>query len=76
MEHSTEYCPTFREIEKGLFIFLQQTYGEIMEEILENIESIIAKHQDKKRYQLKDKREVQIDTSFGPIIIKRKHSIV
>lgn len=27
MEHSIENCPTFKEIEKGLFIVLQQTFG-------------------------------------------------
>lgn len=44
-----------------------------MKEILEDIDSMIAKHRDKKRFQLKDKRDVQIDTLFGPIIIKRNY---
>jgi hypothetical protein len=73
MSHYTLNYPTLKELEKSLFHLLQVTFGEVMHKILTDLDAAIAEQRDKKRFQMKDKREVQIDTAFGPLLIKRNY---
>ena len=63
--------PSLKELELALFRCLQQTFKEVLENILRQIDDYLAEHRDKKRFELKEKREGKRDTSFGPIVFKR-----
>lgn len=65
--------PSLKELELALFRCLQQTFKEVLENILRQIDDYLAEHRDKKRFELKEKREGKIDTSFGPIVFKRNY---
>jgi Arc/MetJ family transcription regulator len=43
-----------------LFSTLQETYGDMLRQVLEYIDQELAKHRDKNRYCLKDKQTVLI----------------
>ncbi|MDQ0163976.1 ISLre2 family transposase [Aeribacillus alveayuensis] len=73
MRYFTEKFPSLKELEQGLFLLLQQTFGKVFKEILEEIDREIAESRDKKRFQMKDKREVQLDTAFGTVSFKRNY---
>ncbi|MDQ0163277.1 UPF0236 family transposase-like protein [Aeribacillus alveayuensis] len=62
---------TLKELEAELFSMLQKTYGEMFQQVLEWLDEEIAKQRDKKRYYLKDKRTVRIQTLFGEVEIRR-----
>ncbi len=65
--------PSLKELELALFRCLQQTFKEVLENILRQIDDYLAEHRDKKRFELKEKREGKGDTSFGPIVFKRNY---
>jgi dsDNA-specific endonuclease/ATPase MutS2 len=67
MRYFTEKWPSLKELEQGLLILLQQTFGKVLKEILEEIDQEIAESRDKQRFQMKDKHEVQLDTAFGTV---------
>ncbi|WP_243291606.1 UPF0236 family protein [Bacillus sp. FJAT-47783] len=60
MRYFTEKFPSLKELEQGLFFLLQQTFEKVFTEILEEIDREIAVSRDKKRFQMKDKRGVQL----------------
>ena len=65
--------PTLKELEKDLFTMLQKTFGDVLTKVLEDMDQQIAETRDKRRFYLQDKRAVEMDTSFGSIIIKRNY---
>ncbi|MDQ0163450.1 UPF0236 family transposase-like protein [Aeribacillus alveayuensis] len=56
-----------------LFWMLQKTYGEMLQQVLECLDEELAKQRDKKRYYLKDKRTVRIQTLFGEVELRRNY---
>ncbi len=73
MKQNTIKLPTLKEIESDLFKTLQETFSEVLEELLTGYDREIAEQRDKGRYQLKDKRAIQMDTLFGSVSIKRNY---
>jgi hypothetical protein len=47
-----------------LFSALQETYGNMLRQVLEYIDQELAKHRDKNRYCPKDKQTVRIQMLF------------
>lgn len=64
---------TLKELEAELFWLLQKTYGEMLQQVLEWLDEELAKQRDKKRYYLKDKRTIQIQTLFGEVEVRRNY---
>ncbi|MDR9792051.1 MULTISPECIES: UPF0236 family transposase-like protein [Aeribacillus] len=56
-----------------LFSMIQETFGELLQQVLEYIDQELAKHRDKNRYYLKDKRTVRIQTLFGEVEVRRNY---
>lgn len=73
MKKDNIQLPTLKELEKDLFLILQKTFGDVLTKILSEVDQQIAETRDKKRFYLQDKREVEMDTSFGPIVINRNY---
>lgn len=73
MKKDTIHLPTLKELEKDLFVILQKTFGDVLTTVLEEMDQHISERRDKKRFYLKDKRSVEMDTSFGPISINRNY---
>jgi len=73
MKQDTIQLPTLKELEKDLFMTLQKTFGDVLVKILEDMDQHIADNRDKQRYYLQDKRSVEMDTSFGPVLIRRNY---
>ncbi|SLL37274.1 Uncharacterised protein family (UPF0236) [Mycobacteroides abscessus subsp. abscessus] len=65
--------PSLKELEKTLFRTLQMTFQEILIQTLENWDQEIAKQRDKRRFALRDKREIRLDTAFGAVELKRNY---
>ncbi|MBE2941609.1 ISLre2 family transposase [Anoxybacillus flavithermus] len=64
---------TLKEIEMELFSMLQKTYGAMLQQVLERLDEELANQRDKKRYYLKDKRTVRIQTLFGEVEVRRNY---
>lgn len=73
MKQDTIQWPTLKEIEQDLFARLQQTFGEVLTKVLAEIDDQIAQEREKKRFYLKDKRPVDMETAFGTISIYRNY---
>lgn len=73
MKKDNIHFPTLKELEQDLFRVLQKTFGEVLTNLLEELDQQIAENRDKKRFYLQDKRAVEMDTSFGSIIMKRNY---
>ena len=73
MKKHTTNLPTLKEIERDLFRTLQATFSDVLGELLEEIDEKIAQTRDKKRYELRDKRTVTMDTMFGSVRMKRNY---
>jgi hypothetical protein len=73
MKKDTIQWPTLKEIERDLFVSLQRTFADVLTKVLEEIDQQLAESRDKKRFYLKDKRKMEMDTSFGSITINRNY---
>lgn len=73
MIKNNTHLPTLKEIETDLFRLLQETYGDVLSQLLMNFDGEIAQSRDKKRFQLKDKRPIVMDCMFGSIEIRRNY---
>src|SRR5690625_2206069 len=71
-ENNMKLAP-LKEIELALFQLLQKTFSQVMIQCLEELDAHIASSRDKKRYYLHDKREMTLETMFGPITLKRNY---
>ncbi|GAA3891892.1 hypothetical protein GCM10022628_13490 [Anoxybacillus suryakundensis] len=49
---------TWKDIEQLLFRHMQKEYGQLLQQVLEDIDHTLAEKRDKKRYALKDKRGI------------------
>ena len=56
-----------------LFSTLQETYGNMLRQVLEYIDQELAKHRDKNRYCLKDKQTVRIQMLFEEAEVQRNN---
>src|SRR5690606_18039398 len=65
--------PTLKEIETDLFRTLQITYSETFSQLLTELDQLLAENRDKKRFQLKDKRKMTMDSLFGSIEVNRNY---
>ena len=65
--------PTLKEIETDLFRTLQQTFSNVFQQLLTELDQQLAEHRDKARFQLKDKRPMTMDALFGSIRITRNY---
>nr|WP_230456230.1 UPF0236 family protein [Anoxybacillus flavithermus] len=64
---------TLKEIEQSLFRHMQKQYGHLLQQVLEEIDRTLAEQRDKKRYALKDKRTIRLQTLFGEVEVKRNY---
>ncbi|MCM3365132.1 UPF0236 family transposase-like protein, partial [Niallia sp. MER TA 168] len=67
MNQCNTKMPSLKELEKTLFRTLQMTFQEILVQTLENWDQEIAQQRDKRRFALRDKREIRVDTAFGAV---------
>ncbi|MGK3808241.1 UPF0236 family protein, partial [Enterococcus faecium] len=58
---------------QSLFRHMQKEYGQLLQQLLEEIDHTLAEKRDKKRYALKDKRMIRMQTMFGEVKIKRNY---
>jgi len=65
--------PTLKEIETDLFRTLQQTYSDVFQQFLTELDQQLAENRDKARFQLKDKRVMTMDSLFGSIEVNRNY---
>jgi len=65
--------PTLKEIETDLFRTLQQTFSDVFQQLLAELDQHLAEIRDKARFQLKDKRPMTMDSLFGSIEIRRNY---
>lgn len=65
--------PTLKEIELDLFRVLQNTFSDALTQILEELDQAIASSRDTKRFYLKDKRKISLETMFGTISLRRNY---
>lgn len=65
--------PTMKEIESDLFRTLQETYSDVFQQLLTDLDQLLAEQRDKARFQMKDKNSMTIDSLFGPVEIKRNY---
>ena len=72
LKNNTESL-TLKEIETNLFRMLQQTYSDVFQEFLTELDQQLAKERDKARFQLKDKRAMTMDSLFGSIEVSRNY---
>ena len=73
MNQCNTKMPSLKELEKTLFRTLQMTFQEILVQTLENWDLEIAQQRDKRRFALRDKREIRVDTAFGAVELKRNY---
>lgn len=73
MGHYNPKYPTLEELERHVFQVLQEMFGKVLTMVLEQMDAEIAEARDKRRFRLKDRRDVHIDTMFGPLTIKRNY---
>lgn len=73
MIKNTTTTLTLKEIETDLFRTLQQTFSDVFAQLLTDLDQQLADSRDKKRYQLKDKRPMTMDSLFGSIEIRRNY---
>lgn len=65
--------PTLKEIETDLFRTLQQSFSDVFQRLLTDLDEQLAGSRDKSRFQLKDKRPMTMDSLFGSIKITRNY---
>src|SRR5690625_5618328 len=62
-----------KELEENLFRTLQESFSQVMAELLQEFDEAIALGRDKKRFYLKDKRPLKFESSFGQVELKRNY---
>lgn len=73
MEKNIIKYPNLKQIEQLVWRQLQETFGFVMKQVLEDMDQQIADERDKKRYRLIDKRKFNIVSLFGEIELYRKY---
>ncbi|MEK4873484.1 ISLre2 family transposase [Bacillus sp. FSL W8-0102] len=72
-QHLTTNSLSWKEIELDLFRALQNAFAELFTALLEDIDRQLAETRDKRRYHLKDKRRITIQTLFGEVTFERNY---
>jgi len=72
MSHITTNLPTMKELEQWIFRKLQEEFARAMALVLETMDQHIMEQRDRERYQVKEQREVSVDTVFGTVRFKRR----
>src|SRR5690625_672151 len=62
-----------KELEENLFRTLQESFSQVMAELLQEFDEAIALGRDKKRFYLKDKRPLKFESIFGQVELKRNY---
>lgn len=70
-KNNTE-LPTLKEIETDLFRTLQETFSDVLQEVLGKIDQQLAENRDKKRFEHKGNRPITMDSLFGTLEISRR----
>ncbi|WP_347568873.1 ISLre2 family transposase [Evansella sp. AB-P1] len=64
---------TMKELERITFRALQESFTQVMAEMLTKIDDEICENRDKKRFRCVDKRELKFESLFGRIELKRRY---
>lgn len=64
---------TMKDLEQMLFRTLQKSFAEVMAQTLEQLDEMVAESRDKKRFELKDKRKLSIDSIYGYVELRRNY---
>src|SRR5699024_11109301 len=64
---------TMKELEQSTYRALQNSFSQVMAQILQEIEEAIASGRDKNRFYLKDKRPLKFESGFGQVELKRNY---
>lgn len=73
MEKDITDSVTLKEIEWELFRALQRAFADLFRQVLEEIDQRLAEQRDKRRYALKAKRSITMQTMFGEVEITRNY---
>src|SRR5690625_483400 len=64
---------SLKELEKYIFRLLQESFSQVMTELLTELDQFIAENRDKQRFELKDKRKLSFDSMFGHVELRRNY---
>src|SRR5690625_7047511 len=64
---------TMKELEQITYRALQNSFSQVMAQILQEIDEAIASGRDKNRFYLKDKRPLKFESVFGQVELKRNY---
>lgn len=64
---------TMKDLEKITYCALQDSFSEVMANVLIDLDKMIAEGRDKKRFHLKDKKRLSFDSVFGHVELKRNY---
>lgn len=64
---------TMKDLEKMTYRALQDSFSEVMANVLTELDQALAEGRDKKRFHLKDKRRLSFDSVFGHVALKRNY---
>src|SRR5690625_7484122 len=61
---------TMKELEQITYRALQESFSEVMAHMLLEMDQAIADGRDKKRFELKDTRDLNLDSLFGHVSLR------
>src|SRR5690625_3783905 len=64
---------SLKELEKITFRALQESFSQIMANLLMELDQFIADNRDKQRFELRDKRQLSFDSIFGHVELRRNY---
>jgi glycosyltransferase involved in cell wall biosynthesis len=64
---------TMKELEQITYRALQESFSQVMAQILVEFDEAIAEGRDKKRFELKDKRTLSFESVYGHVELKRNY---
>lgn len=64
---------TMKELEQITYRALQESFSQVMAQILMEFDKTISEGRDKQRFELKDKRKLKFDSVYGGVELKRNY---
>lgn len=64
---------TMKELEQITYRALQESFSQVMAQILMELDETIAEGRDKKRFYLKEKRKLKFESVYGQMELKRNY---
>ena len=64
---------SFRELELYLFQKLQEAFGQVLREVICELDEMILDIRDKERFKVKDTRNASVPTLFGDVPFRRRY---